>query len=252
MKTPPERAGGGTPPEGNAEQVQYWNESAGPRWAAGQEALDERLAPFGTAAMDRGRIAAGEHVLDVGCGCGATTIEIARRVGTNGSAVVADISRPMLEVARRRAPEIPFLEADAQTFGFAPSSFDVVFSRFGVMFFADPRAAFANLRKALRPSGRLAFICWQALQKNPWLSLSLGVAARHVALQPPPAPDAPGGLSRSPIRSACVRSSKARASAMSRSTRTSGPSSSVPSTRRWASSSSSDPRAPCCARPAAR
>ena len=91
--------------EGNAEQIQYWNEVAASRWVSGQEMLDAQLEPFGLAAMDRAVIALGERVLDVGCGCGATTVEIVRRVGRDGTVVGVDVSRPMLEVARRRAPE---------------------------------------------------------------------------------------------------------------------------------------------------
>jgi len=144
----------------NAEQITYWNEQGGPRWVELQEALDRQLASFGRIVMDRLAIGSGERVLDVGCGCGETSLEIGRRVGTKGSVVGADISTVMLERARERGrgvANVEFLVADAQTHAFAPASFDVVFSRFGVMLFADPRTAFATLAHALKPGGRLGF-----------------------------------------------------------------------------------------------
>ena len=105
-------------------------------------------------------------MIDVGCGCGQTTIALAGRVGAAGSALGVDISRPMLAVARRRLAErglaqASVVEADAQTFAFEPQAADAVFSRFGVMFFADPAAAFANILKSLKPGGRLGFVCWR-------------------------------------------------------------------------------------------
>jgi SAM-dependent methyltransferase len=108
-----------------------------------------------------------------------------------------DVSQPMLARARERAAaaglaQVEFLEADAQTAALDPGAFDLLFSRFGVMFFADPAAAFANLRRALRPGARVAFLCWQRLAENPWIMVPLAALAKHVELPPPPAPDAPG------------------------------------------------------------
>ena len=184
----------------NAEQIRYWNEEAGPKWIALHDVIDGQIAPLGRLAMDRAAIAPGERVLDVGCGCGGTTVEIARRVGAESRVAGVDISRPMLEEARRRAAaagagHAHFEQADAQVHAFAAASFDVVFSRFGVMFFVDPAAAFANLRRALRPAGRLAFACWQSLQDNPWMLVPLGAALQHLPPPPIPAPDAPGPFS---------------------------------------------------------
>ena len=181
----------------NAEQVRYWNEQTGPKWVALQAQLDAQLDALGLRAMERAAIAAGEAILDVGCGCGATTLELARRTGSGGEVLGVDISAPMLEVARRRAAEAGldnarFERADAQTHALPAASRDVVFSRFGVMFFADPTAAFRNLHRTLRPSGRLSFVCWQSLPQNPWMAVPLGVVAQHVALPPPPVPGAPG------------------------------------------------------------
>jgi SAM-dependent methyltransferase len=184
-------------PTANAEQSKYWNETAGPRWVAAQAALDEQLAPLGRIVMDRLALAPGARVLDVGCGCGDSTLELARRVGERGLAVGADLSAVMLARARERAAaaglgQARFELAEAQTHAFPAGGFDAVFSRFGVMFFDDPPAAFRNLRRALASGGRVAFVCWQEIRENPWLLVPLMAAAQHVALPPPPAPDAPG------------------------------------------------------------
>jgi SAM-dependent methyltransferase len=179
----------------NAEQITYWNEQGGPRWVKLQDALDSQLASFGEIVMDRLAVAAGERVLDVGCGCGETTLALARRVGPAGAVVGADISTIMLERARQRAREVAnveFLVADAQTHRFAPASFDVVFSRFGVMFFADPRAAFRNVASAMKPGGRLGFHCWKTLMDNPWMTVPFFAALQHLPAPTPPPPDAPG------------------------------------------------------------
>jgi SAM-dependent methyltransferase len=179
----------------NAEQITYWNEQGGPRWVKLQEALDRQLASFGEIVMDRLAIRSGERVLDVGCGCGETSLALGRRVGTGGSVLGIDISTVMLERARARSRDIAnvqYLVADAQTHAFAPASFDVVFSRFGVMFFQDPRAAFTNLLRALQPGGRVGFHCWKSLADNPWMTVPLFAALQHVPPPTPPAPDAPG------------------------------------------------------------
>jgi len=181
----------------NAEQIEYWNKQAGPKWVAESARMDAMLEPLGLAAIERAAPRPGERVLDVGCGLGQTTLQLAARVGAKGDVLGIDISTPMLEGARARAraagvTQVRFELADAQTHSFAPASFDLVFSRFGVMFFADPVAAFANLARAVRPGGRLVFVCWQPLAKNPWMRDPLQALARHIALPPPAAPDAPG------------------------------------------------------------
>ena len=181
----------------NAEQIKYWNEQAGPKWIAENARLDAMLAPLGLAALERARPSAAERVLDVGCGVGQTSLQLAARVGPTGSVLGVDISAPMLARARERASaeklaNVRFETADAQTFAFTPESVDLVFSRFGVMFFADPEAAFANLARALAPGGRLAFVCWQALAQNPWMRDALVALAKHVQLAAPAPPDAPG------------------------------------------------------------
>jgi SAM-dependent methyltransferase len=137
----------------------------------------------------------GEFVVDVGCGTGQTTLGLADAVGENGQVVGVDISRPMLEWARGRArgpaSRSSFFEADAASYPFKPVN-DLVFSRFGVMFFDDPTSAFTNIRKALKPGGRLAFVCWRSPAENTWASAPLAAARPFLPPQPPPDPLAPG------------------------------------------------------------
>jgi SAM-dependent methyltransferase len=183
----------------NAEQIQFWNEHAGGSWVTHQEMLDAQIGVYGRETMDRARIAAGESVLDIGCGCGDTAIELGRRVGSSGRVTGIDISGPMLGRAQARAREAGLTQvhlelADAQTHPFLAASFDVAFSRFGVMFFSDPAAAFTNVGLALRRGGRLAFVCWRQLSENPWVLVPLMAAMQHITLTPPP-PDAPGPFS---------------------------------------------------------
>lgn len=181
----------------NDDQIVYWNEKAGPKWVGMQERLDAQLERFNAALLDRAGLKPGEHVLDLGCGCGATTLAAAQRVSPGGSATGADISRPMLARARERATaadigNTSFIEADAQTHAFEPTRFDAAISRFGVMFFIDPVAAFTNIRRAVKPGGRLSFICWRPMKENPWVVLPLMAAAKHIELPAPPDPFVPG------------------------------------------------------------
>ncbi len=182
----------------NAEMSQYWNDSAGPVWVAQQERLDAQIGPLGALARERAAIRPGERVLDVGCGCGGTTLELANAVGAAGGVAAVDISRPMLDRARQRVRDaglhgrVGFRLGDAQVADFETDAYDLVFSRFGVMFFADPVAAFANLRRALRRDGRVVFVCWQPRGKNPWMMAPVAAAAQHIAFPAPPPPDAPG------------------------------------------------------------
>src|SRR6185295_11603232 len=137
----------------------------------------------------------GERVLDIGCGCGTTTLAFAQAVGNGGRVTGLDISAPMLGVARARAKAagaaIEYIEADASEHDFKPE-FDAVASRFGVMFFADPQKAFTNIRKALKPGGRLAFVCWRPMPDNAWALVPLAAARDLLPAQPPPDPNAPG------------------------------------------------------------
>jgi SAM-dependent methyltransferase len=180
----------------NQDQVEYWNSQVGVTWATRQEQLDRQLEPLGEFALDALAPKAGEHVIDIGCGAGQTTLALARRVGADGRVLGVDISAQLLEVAARRLAGLPgasVLEADAQTQAFEPGAFDAAYSRFGVMFFNDPAAAFANIRKALKPGGRLGFVCWRPLKENGWMTIPLGAARDHIEAQPQtPDPLAPG------------------------------------------------------------
>ncbi len=180
----------------NAEQVRYWNEQAGPKWVAARAPLDAMLGPIGDDALAHAAPRPGERALDVGCGNGRTTIALARACA--GDVVGIDISAPLLALARAdaagaglaRPPR--FTLADAQTADLGPARFDLVFSRFGVMFFADPVAAFTRLRGALAHGGRLVFVCWQAIAVNEWMQLPLAAVGSVLELPPPTPPEAPG------------------------------------------------------------
>lgn len=181
----------------NDAQIDYWNTAAGETWARHQQQLDRQLEDLGLEAIRVLAPAAGERILDIGCGCGETAEQLAARVGPAGAVVGVDISGPMLEVARRRpavdgAARPEFRKLDAQTADLGPAAFDAVFSRFGVMFFADPAAAFANIRAALKPGGRLAFVCWRAFPENPWMHEPMAAAAPFLPPLPPVDPTAPG------------------------------------------------------------
>jgi SAM-dependent methyltransferase len=177
----------------NVAQIEYWNAKAGETWARFQEALDRQIEGLGLAAIGILNPKEGEHLIDIGCGCGQTTLDLGRRVGSAGSVVGVDISKPMLEVARRRLRPAQDFRAsfsllDAQSDDLGYRCFDAAFSRFGVMFFSDPVAAFANIRRSLKPSGRLVFVCWRPLNQNPWMRAPLEAA---LPLLPPIAPSDP-------------------------------------------------------------
>src|SRR6185295_14744570 len=181
----------------NQEQIRFWNEQGGPRWVRLQRQLDAQINQLGLFAMQRAAVQPGDQVMDVGCGCGQAALELAERVGPQGTVLGVDISAPMLARARERQSErglenLSFVQADAQTYRFEPARFDLLFSRFGVMFFENPAAAFANLHKAVSSGGRVCFVCWQALDKNEWACVPLAAATRHVPLTTPALPDAPG------------------------------------------------------------
>jgi SAM-dependent methyltransferase len=182
----------------NADQIAYWNGPGGQRWADRQQAQDIVLAPVADVLIDRAKAKAGEHIIDVGCGAGATTIAFARTAGPNGHVTGIDISAPMLARARQIAPAgmpVEFVEADATVYPFVPSSFDLLVSRFGVMFFADPALSFTNLRKAMKPSGRLAFACWRDPRDNPFFMAPLHAVYKHVPKLPQQGPEDPGPFS---------------------------------------------------------
>jgi SAM-dependent methyltransferase len=186
--------------EANTEQRAYWNEQAGPIWVRNQQRLDEQIRPHGELVLGALAPRPGESVLDLGCGCGDSTLALAARVGSKGFVLGVDLSEPMLARARERAAaaglaQVAFEAADVQSARLGEARFDAAFSRFGVMFFAAPAVAFANVRRALRPGGRLAFVCWRPASENAWVRVPLAAAAQHLTLPPPPPPDAPGPFS---------------------------------------------------------
>jgi SAM-dependent methyltransferase len=183
----------------NAPQITFWNGPAGDKWARLDDIQDEILEAVGLAAMDACDIRPGHSVLDVGCGSGTTTLEIAHRVGGKGRVVGIDISTPLLDVGRARLyaqqiGRVTLENRDAATFPFETETFDRVYSRFGVMFFVDPIAAFVNIRNGMKAGGRFVFVCWQKLNKNPWMEIPLRIALQHLPPPPPPEPGAPGPL----------------------------------------------------------
>ena len=182
-------------PAPNEPQIEYWNKVAGPKWVALSDRINGQIEPLGQAAMERLSLKEGEQVLDVGCGCGPTSLELAQRVGASGRVLGVDVSEVMLAEARSRSvdlSQLAFRAADAQSCAFAEAEFDAIFSRFGVMFFSDPESAFLNLLGALRSGGRLGFVCWQEPGRNPWMSIPGRAAAAHVEMEGPPDPHAPG------------------------------------------------------------
>ena len=182
----------------NADQIAYWNGPGGQRWASRQAAQDIVLQPVLDLLIDRAAPKAGERIVDVGCGSGASTNGFATKVGPSGHVFGVDVSGPMLERARQSTPKdapVTYALADATVYPFDPASFDLLASRFGVMFFADPVVSFTNLHKALKPSGRLAFACWQEPRENPFFMAPLQAVYKHVPKLPQLGPEDPGPFS---------------------------------------------------------
>ena len=181
----------------NEAQIAEWNGILGQRWVAFQPQLDRMIEAFGAAALRAAAAQPGERVLDIGCGCGSSSLALAQAVGPQGRVLGVDISQPMLAVARQRsasagAGSLSFCEADASAIDL-PAGQDLLFSRFGLMFFDAPAAALRHLRGALRPGGRCAFVCWRAPRDNPWAMAPLMAARQALGITPPPAdPLAPG------------------------------------------------------------
>ena len=183
----------------NREQIEYWNGDAGRRWAQDDDTMARLLQPICEALLEHAAVERCRSALDVGCGGGSQSLMLAQRLGEGGHVLGVDISEPMLGVARGKAAapaagraSLEFLLADAASHAFEPGTFDLLFSRFGVMFFDDPTAAFANLRRALQPQGRVAFCCWQAVKDNAWTRIPLQAALQHLPPPEPQPPNAPG------------------------------------------------------------
>ena len=181
----------------NAAQQEYWNIIAGPRWVGLAGYVEKRVEKVNDLLLARSAVAPGQKVLEVGCGTGAATVPLAETVGGTGEVVGIDVSEPMLAAARERISHsglrnITLLQADAQVHAFEPNRFDLIASRFGVMFFADPTAAFRSLLGAIRPAGRLCFACWAALEENRHWLIPYEVVLRHLGPPAPKPPRAPG------------------------------------------------------------
>ena len=183
----------------NEEQTAYWNEEAGPKWVQFQEKLDHQMQWIADKLLEVAAVCPGERVLDIGCGCGATTLALAEGVGAEGRVTGADFSEPMLDHARGRAAKVglsnvDFIRCDVQTHAFEGGVYDATVSKFGVMFFEDPVTAFTNMRAALKPKGRLSFLCWRPAMENEATRIIQAALAKHIEL-PKPEPDAPGQFS---------------------------------------------------------
>jgi len=178
----------------NQDQVDFWNGRMGHEWVVLQERMDANLSAIHQALMPFAAPKAGEAVLDIGCGTGTTSMALADAVGPKGRVTGLDVSREMLGLAKQRGAgraNLNFVESDASQAAFQPE-YDLLFSRFGVMFFDDPAARFANLRQAARPGGRIAFVCWRTPQENLWASAPMAAAKPFLPDMPPVDPLAPG------------------------------------------------------------
>lgn len=180
----------------NDDQKAFWEKFA-EHWVAKQAALDGLMAPVLDRVLEEARIQAGEAVLDIGCGTGTSSLNAADATGPSGRVLGVDISEPMLQRARLSGSKITHLgfeTADAATYSFPPHAFDAVISRFGVMFFVDSISAFANIRRAMKPSARLIMASWSYLNANPWFQVPMYAAKRRLGAPPPLDPDGPGPL----------------------------------------------------------
>lgn len=179
-------------------QVADWTGQSGERWVAYQARLDAMMAVFGQAAIEAAAPVTGECVLDIGCGAGASSLDLAARVGAGGHVLGVDISEPLIGRARALTPQdapVLFQVADASSAALPEGAFDMLFSRFGVMFFDDPAPAFAHMRRALKPGARVAFVCWRGLDENDWVRLPMGALKDIVPSMAPHDPEAPGPFS---------------------------------------------------------
>jgi SAM-dependent methyltransferase len=179
----------------NEDQRSRWNGTDGEYWTNNQDRLDRTLSPVMAPLVAFAAPRAGSTVLDVGCGCGTTTLEFARLVGPSGRVVGIDISAPMLALAAERLRQFAnttCLLGDAAGLPLRDLGAELIVSRFGVMFFGDPVSAFANLRTGLVTGGRLRFACWRPISENPWLQIPLHAVYEHAPRLPKPDPEEPG------------------------------------------------------------
>ncbi len=189
---------------GRGKEAEFWQAAARRAWVPLQARIDAMLMPLTRVLLAEADPRPGERVLDIGCGTGATVLELAERVGPDGYVLGLDVAEPMLERARERAAgrrQVELRLGDAATAPWPEEGFDLAFSRFGVMFFADPVAAFAHIRGALRPGGRLVFAAFRGLAENPWVAVPGAAARRLLPDMPAPGPEEPGQFAfADPIR----------------------------------------------------
>jgi len=180
--------------QGHTPDIAFWSGPGGQQWARYNDFTERLLAPVTAALLAATAAKPGERVVDIGCGCGMLALALAKHVGPKGFVRGIDVSAAMLAVGRRATPPdaaVEFVEADATTYKFAARDFDLLVSRHGVMFFADPVHAFTNLRAALKPGGRLVFSCFREPRLNPWAMAPLQAAYQFVPPLPRPGPEDP-------------------------------------------------------------
>ena len=187
-------------PTPNSRGVEFWNSTMGHSWVAQQAVISDVFTSVTSVSLDAAAAKAGEHVIDIGCGTGDTLLAFANVVGPSGAVLGVDVSVPMLDFAKHRAAEAKlsnaaFALADATSHAFEPHWADLVYSRFGVMFFDDPIRAFTNIRSGMRTGGRLVFVCFRTMPESPWFRVPIEAARPHVPPQPPVDPLAPGMFS---------------------------------------------------------
>jgi SAM-dependent methyltransferase len=187
-------------PTPNPRGEEFWNGTMGYAWVSQQAVISDVFTSVTSVSFSAASAKPGEHVVDIGCGTGDTLLEFAKVVGPSGSVLGVDVSVPMLGFAKRRAAEagnsnVACALADATTYAFEPRWADLVYSRFGVMFFADPAKAFANIRSGMKPDARLVFVCFRPMPESPWFRVPMEAARPHLPPQPPADPSAPGMFS---------------------------------------------------------
>ena len=177
--------------ETNKKQRDFWSGKGGDIWVEKQNAMDVMLEPLGNAALAKLPKNLGRHVIDIGCGCGSTTLSIAEQLNESAKITGVDISEPMLDQAKKVASEknlsnVDFQVMDIQTELDIEGKYSAAFSRFGVMFFENPVIAFKNINRSLKEEANFSFVCWQSPKLNPWQSLSIQVIKEFIDLPSPP------------------------------------------------------------------
>jgi ubiquinone/menaquinone biosynthesis C-methylase UbiE len=187
-------------PTPNPRGAEFWNSTMGHAWVSQQAVISDVFTSVTSVSLDAAAARLGEHVIDIGCGTGDTLLAFAKVVGQSGAVLGVDVSAPMLDFAKHRAAEATlnnaaFALADATSYAFEPRWADLVYSRFGVMFFDDPVRAFTNIRGGMKAGGRLVFVCFRSMPESPWFRVPIEAARPHVPPQPPVDPLAPGMFS---------------------------------------------------------